>query len=90
MSFGKPIISCEIGTATSFLNIHNRTGFVIKPNDSLLLSKKINFLLDPKNIKIKKYFSKEALLRFKKKFSSKLMADNYYVAYKEVLKNHKI
>jgi glycosyltransferase involved in cell wall biosynthesis len=90
MSFGKPIISCEIGTATSFLNIHNRTGFVIKPNDSLLLSKKINFLLDPKNIKIKKYFSKEALLRFKKKFSSKLMADKYYVAYKEVLKNHKI
>ncbi len=31
--FGKPMISCEIGTGTSFVNVHGGTGLVIKPND---------------------------------------------------------
>src|SRR5690606_38814370 len=30
---GKPMISCETGTGTSFINLHNDTGFVVPPND---------------------------------------------------------
>src|SRR5690606_17794728 len=28
---GKPMISCEIGTGTSYVNIHQQTGWVIEP-----------------------------------------------------------
>ncbi len=31
--FGKPLISCEIGTGTSFINQHERTGLVVTPDD---------------------------------------------------------
>lgn len=36
--FGKPMISCEIGTGTSFVNLNNETGFVVPPNDVDALS----------------------------------------------------
>jgi rhamnosyl/mannosyltransferase len=31
---GKPMISCEIGTGTSFVNLDGVTGLVAKPNDA--------------------------------------------------------
>ena len=39
--FNKPLISCEIGAATSFNNINNKTGFVVKPKSA----KSIEFAL---------------------------------------------
>jgi glycosyltransferase involved in cell wall biosynthesis len=85
MAFAKPIISCNIGSATSYLNLNNITGFVIKPNDPIMLSKKINFLLDPKNHKIKKKFGLQSLLRVKKYFNSNIMASKYLKIYQTVL-----
>jgi len=84
MAFGKPIISCNIGSATSYINKNNKTGFVIRPNDEELLSKKINFLLDHKNSKIKKYFSIQSYKRFKTFFTSKKMSSEYLKLYKSV------
>jgi len=31
--YAKPMITTELGTGTSLVNIHNKTGYVIKPND---------------------------------------------------------
>lgn len=31
--FGKPMISCEIGTGTSYINVHDETGLVVPPGD---------------------------------------------------------
>ena len=42
---GVPAISCEIGTATSVINIHESTGFVIAPNDSHACALAINRLI---------------------------------------------
>jgi rhamnosyl/mannosyltransferase len=36
--FGKPMISCDIGTGTSFVNIDGRTGLVVPPNDPTALA----------------------------------------------------
>lgn len=36
--FGKPMISCEIGTGTSYINTHDKTGFVVRPDDPADLS----------------------------------------------------
>lgn len=32
-AFGKPMITCEIGTGTSFINVASKTGWVIEPNN---------------------------------------------------------
>ena len=31
--FGRPLVSCEIGTGTSFVNAHEQTGFVVPPEN---------------------------------------------------------
>jgi glycosyltransferase involved in cell wall biosynthesis len=36
--FGKPMISCEIGTGTSFVNKHDETGIVVPPEDATALA----------------------------------------------------
>jgi rhamnosyl/mannosyltransferase len=30
---GRPMISCEIGTGTSYINLHRQTGLVVPPNN---------------------------------------------------------
>jgi len=35
--YGKPMISCEIGTGTTFINLHEQTGLVVKPTDPVSL-----------------------------------------------------
>lgn len=39
--FGKPMISCEIGTGTSFVNKHGETGIVVPPEDVRALAEAI-------------------------------------------------
>ena len=31
--FGKPMISSEIGTGTTYINVHRETGLVVPPSD---------------------------------------------------------
>ena len=81
LSFGRPLISCDIKTGTSFINQNNKTGFVVPPNNPINLSKKINFLLDNKNKKILKKFSKNSLLRFKDHFTINKMIKKYCKLY---------
>ena len=42
----KPLISTELGTGTSFVNINGKTGITVRPNDVIALSKAINYLID--------------------------------------------
>jgi O-antigen biosynthesis rhamnosyltransferase len=42
--FGKPMISCEIGTGTTFINIANQTGLVVPPNDAAALRSAMQYL----------------------------------------------
>ena len=42
--FGKPLISCDIGTGTSFVNSHEETGFVVQPQSPEALSTAMNLL----------------------------------------------
>lgn len=43
--FGKPMISCEIGTGTSFVNQDGETGIVVPPEDPAALAAAMNRLL---------------------------------------------
>lgn len=42
--FGKPLISSEIGTGTSYINIHRKTGLVVPPSNAASLRKAMNLL----------------------------------------------
>ncbi len=42
--YGKPMISSEIGTGTSFVNINNETGLVVPPSDAAALRQAMQYL----------------------------------------------
>lgn len=73
MACGKPVISTELGTGTSYVNQHGRTGMVVPPKDPDGLAEAINFILDNKEIRleygmaardrIEKYFSLDAMVK---------------------------
>lgn len=83
-AFGKPMISCEIGTGTSFVNIHNKTGLVVKPNSPIELRDAMNFIL--KNPEITKNMSINAKKRFKDLFTANKQSKEYLKIYKSLLK----
>jgi glycosyltransferase involved in cell wall biosynthesis len=43
--FSKPMVTCEIGTGTSWINQHGETGYVVEPANPLALSTAMNNLL---------------------------------------------
>ena len=47
----KPVISTELGTGTTYVNVHNETGIVIKPNDVEALASAIQYLIDHPEIR---------------------------------------
>ena len=82
-AFGKPMISCEIGSGTSFVNKHNETGLVINPGSSKELYSAMKFLLD--NQDTAKEMGKRAKIRAAELFSSQEQANAYYKLYQELL-----
>jgi len=83
--FGKPLISCEIGTGTSFININNKTGITAPPADVVALEKAMQTIWD--NQELAQYYGDNANQRFNSMFTSELMIENYYNLYNDVLSN---
>lgn len=86
-AFGKPMISCEIGSGTSFVNKHNETGIIINPGSSKELYDAMKFLLD--NEDIAKEMGRRAKIRAKELFSSMEQAKSYYKTYYTLLSHNK-
>jgi len=80
--FGKPMISCEIGTGTSFVNVHNVTGLVTNPNDSSDFATAMNVMLHDKELV--KRFGANAYSRFRSELSADLMVERYCHLYREL------
>lgn len=45
MACGKPLVTTELGTGTSFVNQDGKTGFVVAPEDAHALAERINLLI---------------------------------------------
>jgi rhamnosyl/mannosyltransferase len=73
--FGKPLISCEIETGTSFINLDNVTGLVVSPADSTALGNAMNHLFY--NKKVAAGFGKAARLRYETMFNGQAMGEAY-------------
>jgi rhamnosyl/mannosyltransferase len=81
--YGKALISCEIGTGTSFINVHQKTGFVVPPNAPKALREAMDKLWsDPT---LAQSMGKQAQQRYSELFTAKQMAAAYAEVYKRVL-----
>lgn len=82
-AFGKPLISCEIGTGTTFINIANKTGLVIPPGSSTELQKAMQYLLE--NPSVAAAMGARAKKRAMELFTAEQQAESYYNLYKKML-----
>ena len=85
--FGKPMISCEIGTGTTFINVANETGLVTPPADSDALRKAMRTLWD--NPSLAEKFGHAGKARFQNLFTADVMIQSYVDLYRQLLNSHK-
>ena len=81
--FGKPMISCEIGTGTSFVNLHEITGLVVPSSSPEALAKAMRALLDNNAMTIN--MGKEARKRYEQNFSGPALGKAYSDLYREIV-----
>jgi rhamnosyl/mannosyltransferase len=83
MALGKPVISTELATGTSWVNINNQTGFVVPPKNKEALAEAINKVLENNDLYFK--FSKNAEERVKENFTLEKMLLAVSKIYKELI-----
>lgn len=81
--FARPLISCEIGTGTSFINQDKVNGCVIPPNDSQALVEAMNELWH--NDETASRYGENSRRRFEEMFTADHMIDAYINLYTSLL-----
>ena len=79
----KPMISCELGTGTSFVNAHQETGLVIPPNDPEKLCEAMSILSN--NPSLIKDYGIAARRRYQALFTGKKMGQSYTALYQKIV-----
>jgi len=82
MACGKPVVSTELGTGTSFVNQDGVTGFVVPPKDSQALVKALQKILE--NKKLAQEFGQNARNRVIEEFSLEKMLIGILEVYKKI------
>ena len=83
MACSLPIICTELGTGTSYVNQHGKTGLVVPPNSAEALTRAINCLLaDPK---LRAQMGAAGLRRVQQEFSAEAMVRQTISCYQEAL-----
>ncbi len=84
--YGKPMISSEIGTGTTFINVGDETGLAISPSDPVALRQAMRYLWEhPEQAAA---MGKRAEQRYLKYFTADTMVKSYVDLYGELVKNH--
>ena len=84
--YGKPLISSEIGTGTTYINIADETGLVVPPSDPLALRQAMIYLWEhPEQAE---EMGQRAELRYKNLFTAERMVKSYVDLYRELQDNH--
>lgn len=80
----KPMISCEIGTGTSFVNQHEKTGLVLKPENVDEMGDAMRTILN--NAELAKTFGENARSRYELLFSGLALGKAYMSVYDELIR----
>ncbi|WP_145535519.1 glycosyltransferase family 4 protein [Yersinia thracica] len=81
--YGKPLISSEIGTGTTFINIDQQTGLVVPPSDPKALRTAMDNLWN--NIELSEQFGRNSRARYLECFTSEKMVSSYIDLYNEII-----
>ncbi len=79
---GKPMISCELGTGTSYVNEAGKTGLVVPPSDPTRLAEAINRFIDSP-VEVAKW-GRAARDRYVRLFTADRMGDAYATLYHQL------
>ncbi len=80
---GRPMISCEIGTGTSYVNQHESTGLVIQPENTEQMTDAMQVMLNDNELA--NNFGRNARLRYEQNFSGEALGQAYLSAYQDAL-----
>lgn len=80
--YGKPLISCEIGSGTTFINIAGETGLVVPPRDCVALAEAMNTLWH--DATMASAMGCRAMQRYEEVFSAERMVKAYASLYRKV------
>jgi len=81
--FARPLISTEVGSGTSHVNVHGETGYVVTPGSARELRDAMDQLHN--NPDAAKLLGKRARERYEKLFTGELMGARYTGLYRELL-----
>lgn len=85
--YGKPLISSEIGTGTTYININKETGVVVPPSDPVALRQAMDYLWNNPDEAVA--MGKRAEARYWKLFTAEKMAQSYAALYRKLLDGYK-
>ena len=80
---GLPLVSTEIGTGTSYVNLHEKTGLVVPPADPEALGAALGRLLD--NTELRLQYAAASRQRARNEFSQGRMVQGVLSVYEEML-----
>lgn len=81
--YGKPMISCEIGSGTTYINIAGETGLVVPPADPAALGDALDTLWREPELAAR--MGRLARLRYEQVFSAERMLSAYSSLYRSLL-----
>jgi rhamnosyl/mannosyltransferase len=84
--YGKPMISSEIGTGTSYINVHLETGLVVPPGDPQAFGEAMDTLWD--KAALAQTMGVHAAARYQELFTAEKMAGRYHALYHELMALH--
>ena len=84
--YGKPMISSEIGTGTTFINIGDETGLVVPPSDPMALRQAMRYLWEHPEEAAE--MGRRAEERYWKHFTADQMVKSYVGLYSDLMRHH--
>ncbi len=84
----KPLVSCEIGTGTSFANLDQVTGYVVEPEKPEQLALAMNKI--SRDDVLSKELGLNARKRYETMFSGGAVGKSYVALYNEISKNYNV
>jgi rhamnosyl/mannosyltransferase len=82
--FGKPMVCCEVGSGTSYVNENGETGFVVEPEQASELARAMNALLNDEALAAR--MGQAARARYEALFSGEALGRAYSALYRDVMR----
>lgn len=82
--FGRPMVTCEIGSGTSFINVHGECGLVVPSEEAGALASALNSLLE--DAALAERYGRQARDRYELLFSRSALGHGYLELFNKILR----